>query len=197
MIQHLVENCKCLRDYFEHLGAALGSNGVSRVPVLLHVSAMSPHGRVPEQTWDAARGQPGMLPTAVFLPLQPARLLSPCQSSAAPAGTMSSPFPSREQAAHLAKAIEHNFLFPCHKPIPGVVLMPGACRERSPVGNNSFPWAGGGGRLLRTVIRGGTNWCWFQCESSRAVAHDRKQKESESSWDQWLQVRGMNAAPSW
>lgn len=54
-----------------------------------------------------------------------------------------------------------------------------------------------GGRLLRPVIRGGTNWCWFQCESSRAVARDRKQKESESSWDQWLQVRGMNAAPSW
>lgn len=150
MIQHLVENCKHLRDYFEHLGAALGSDGVIRVPALLHVSATSPCGRAPEQMWHTALGQPGTLPTAAFLPLQPACLLSPCQSFAAPAGTLSSPFPSGEQAAHLAKAIEHNFLLQCHKPIPGAVLMPGARRERSPVGNNCFPWAGGG--LLRPVI---------------------------------------------
>lgn len=144
MIQHLAEDCKRLRGYFEHLGAALGSDGVIRVPALLHVSATSPGGCMPEQTRDAALGQPGTLPTATFLPLQPACLLSPCQSSAAPAGTLSSPLPSGEQAAHLAKAIEHNFLFPCHEPIPGAVLMPGACRERSPVGNNPFPWAGEG-----------------------------------------------------
>lgn len=40
MIQHLVENCEHLRDYFECLGAALGSDRVVKVSVL-RVSALS------------------------------------------------------------------------------------------------------------------------------------------------------------
>lgn len=85
MIQHLAENCRCSRDCFEHLGAALGSDGVLRVPALLHVSAMAHAGM-----WDTALGQPHTLLTAALLSLSlpgcspPPRTLRHRQGSRAP-----------------------------------------------------------------------------------------------------------------
>lgn len=52
MIQHLAKSCRCSRDYFEHIGAALGSDGVLRS---LHFSMCQPQSTqgCGTQPWDS------------------------------------------------------------------------------------------------------------------------------------------------
>lgn len=108
MIQHL-ENCRCLRYYFEQLGAALGSNKVDEGPALSHLAVVSLHGQVGAGC--GHRAAAFLVVSWLFSPTMALQLItdtsSPCQND-----------PTQ-------------FPFPCPQPFPMDLLTLGTHRERA------------------------------------------------------------------
>lgn len=108
MIQHLAKNCRCSRDYFERIGAALGSEGVLSPCTARCVTLGRAVGCSPGTAPHAAEGSAPVLSLPCCSPpsqtLTPAGLLPPLSPQGA--GSSSSPsnqtqlFPFSVSQAH-------------------------------------------------------------------------------------------------